>query len=507
MRLVLLVLLPFLGCTSDSSRADSSDPGAARVDQDGDGVTEAEGDCDDTRAEIYGSAVELCDNIDNNCNLEIDEGLAVEQWPDRDADGYGDLYATPAVYCAPLPGRVQNADDCNDFSSDWNPDAAEVGCDDLNDYNCDGYVENIDEDNDGFPPCIDCDDTDPLVNDGMVETCNGFDDDCDGEIDGPEAYGQPTWYQDLDDDGYGNPRTAITTCDAPLGFILEGTDCNDEDPGVVGGEVAPPGSVTLYCTGDVQVLDLPNCVREVVIEAYGAAGTEAYATASVPGLGGMARGTLSGLTGEELYVFVGGNNGYNGGGPGWALATTAVDGNGGGASDVRLGGMELEHRIIVAGGGGGLSGDSGWGDGGDGGGGVCGTNYCGGEGGEGYGFDGTDGGERGGTSSTGPHGGGSGGGGVESGGAGATSTGYGTAVGGTGELGLGGQGEATVAGCCETYGVAGGGGGYYGGGGVAGGCCGAGGAGGGSSWTGTLTDPAFAAGVQAGDGMVTITWY
>ncbi len=45
------------------------------VDSDGDGFSIAQGDCDDEDASINPFAEELCDNLDNNCNEEEDEGL------------------------------------------------------------------------------------------------------------------------------------------------------------------------------------------------------------------------------------------------------------------------------------------------------------------------------------------------------------------------------------------------------------------------------------------------
>lgn len=44
------------------------------VDNDHDGVTACGGDCDDNDATVHPGAIEICDNKDNNCNGQIDEG-------------------------------------------------------------------------------------------------------------------------------------------------------------------------------------------------------------------------------------------------------------------------------------------------------------------------------------------------------------------------------------------------------------------------------------------------
>ena len=47
------------------------------------------GDCDDTDPQVYPSSVEVCDNIDNNCDGSIDEGLTEDGFFDLDGDGFG----------------------------------------------------------------------------------------------------------------------------------------------------------------------------------------------------------------------------------------------------------------------------------------------------------------------------------------------------------------------------------------------------------------------------------
>lgn len=55
-----------------------------------------------------------------------------------------------------------------------------------------------------------------------AEVCNGVDDDCDGLIDN-----QTVWYEDADGDLYGNTAVSQVACEAPSGFVADGTDCDD----------------------------------------------------------------------------------------------------------------------------------------------------------------------------------------------------------------------------------------------------------------------------------------
>lgn len=261
---------------------------------------------------------------------------------------------------------------------------------------------------------------------------------------------------------------------------------------------------TFSFTGSMQTFTIPTCVTSLTITAYGAEGVSVGGYGFATGKGGAASGVFNtaNLGGQALNIFVGGQNGYNGGGAG------QNGGNGGGGSDVRFAGTAFSDRIIVAGGGGGAGGDN-WnctvGNGHGGGGTPVGTNFVGGGGGAGYTSGtgcGTDGASSGGNGGSGYHGGGGGGGGLNSGGFGATAN-SGTA--GTGSLGLGGASLVSPNGC-NNEGAGGGGGGYYGGGGAGGDNCGAGRGGGGSSWTGTLASPSFSSGVRLGNGAVVISY-
>ena len=80
----------------------------------------------------------------------------------------------------------------------------------------------------------DCDDTAADVSPEGTETCDGRDEDCDGEVD--EGAGQ-AWYRDGDGDGYGDPASAAQACTAPPGTTGVAGDCDDTDAAVSPGAV------------------------------------------------------------------------------------------------------------------------------------------------------------------------------------------------------------------------------------------------------------------------------
>ena len=86
-----------------------------------------------------------------------------------------------------------------------------------------------DADGDGYF-LIDCDDDSAEVYPGAREICDGIDNDCDGEIDGPGSEGSVTLYRDEDGDGYGPLETRQTFCGQAEGFVSMPGDCDDADP-------------------------------------------------------------------------------------------------------------------------------------------------------------------------------------------------------------------------------------------------------------------------------------
>ncbi|MBM4369408.1 MAG: putative metal-binding motif-containing protein, partial [Deltaproteobacteria bacterium] len=217
-------------------------------------VTEG-GDCDDTRDDAFPGNPETCDEIDNDCNGLVDDGVLLTWYEDRDADGHGNAAEVDEA-CRQPTGYVEAGDDCDDNDPAVGPAAPEV-CNGLDD-DCDGLVDSADpdvdpstgavyyadSDGDGYgddtsttTACdlpagfttdnTDCDDTAADVSPAGTERCNGVDDDCDGVIDPSTSADALAWYADTDGDGYGDPSTATTSCDAPAGHVADDTDCDD----------------------------------------------------------------------------------------------------------------------------------------------------------------------------------------------------------------------------------------------------------------------------------------
>ncbi len=84
----------------------------------------------------------------------------------------------------------------------------------------------VDEDADGVLYPTDCDDRDAATFPGADETCNGVDDDCDGEAD-EDAVDVSTFYADTDGDGHGDAADPVEACVAPEGYVETGDDCDD----------------------------------------------------------------------------------------------------------------------------------------------------------------------------------------------------------------------------------------------------------------------------------------
>ncbi len=217
-----LLLWGLLACESARNEA---------VDDDGDGVSVEQGDCNDDDAAIFPGAREVWyDGVDGDCSGGSDD--------DRDSDGVA---------------GGSGGTDCDDARPEAFPGAPEL-CNGLDD-DCDGAVDNapVDEqpfytDNDGdgagvgdavgvgceAPPGAaftddDCNDLDAAVFPGAPEYCDGVDADCTGVIDDDPLDGV-TFFVDADGDLFGSTASSRTWCTLEPGWAGAATDCDDTDP-------------------------------------------------------------------------------------------------------------------------------------------------------------------------------------------------------------------------------------------------------------------------------------
>jgi hypothetical protein len=214
-------------------------------------------DCNDNNAAINPGASEVCNGIDDNCNGSVDEGLTfATYYQDVDGDGFGGLNTISTCNGAPS-GYVSNNTDCND--------------NDATVHTPQPYYADVDGDGYGAGPVVllcsstapngysvnntDCNDGNANIYPTANEQCNNIDDNCDGLIDNGVV--TSTFYQDADNDGVGNAAVSVVACAAPVGYVLQSGDCNDNDASVqtpqpyyvdADGDTYGAGSVVLLCS-------------------------------------------------------------------------------------------------------------------------------------------------------------------------------------------------------------------------------------------------------------------
>lgn len=175
---------------------------ASQLDDDNDGVVNTEDVCpgeDDTINDDTDDIPNGCDNC---------PAIANNNQEDTDSDNIGDL-------CDNCP------DDANTNQLDSDNDGYGDACD-----ICAAGDDDLDLDNDNIPDACDNDDDGDGVTDDV---------DCD---DRDENIGiAATWYEDTDEDGYGDSNSSITSCTQPTGYVDNAQDqCVDDINKITPGE-------------------------------------------------------------------------------------------------------------------------------------------------------------------------------------------------------------------------------------------------------------------------------
>lgn len=163
--------------------------------------------------------VEVCNGEDDDCDGAVDEpgvGNCSDYFFDLDNDGYGRdddflcLCAPDGMY------RATQGGDCNDQNLSVHP--------------------------------------------GVIESCNGRDDDCDGSKDEEGARGCYPYYQNLDGDAFGATGSMKCLC-APTGGWAStvGGDCDDSDPLIYPGALERCNLVDDDCDSTTDEDDAIGC--------------------------------------------------------------------------------------------------------------------------------------------------------------------------------------------------------------------------------------------------------
>lgn len=183
--------------------ADSLEPaciGSTCVDDDGDGFTTCEGDCDDGWNGTFPGAPLWCDDGgDHDCDGTADSYESGCDEPEVCEDLDGDSFTTCEGDCddgwwGTFPGAALYCLDGGDHDCNGMADAYETGC--LGGVGTDADGDGHIDENDGGD---DCDDSNADIHPGAQDRHNVQDDDCDGEADNKGLKRLNRCYADLTD--------------------------------------------------------------------------------------------------------------------------------------------------------------------------------------------------------------------------------------------------------------------------------------------------------------------
>lgn len=178
------------------------------------GYSSVAGDCDDQAEAINPGAEEVCNQLDDDCSLVVDDGGIGSTWyADGDGDSFGSTSITLQACDAP-EDYVDTTGDCNDENASIHPTASEI--------------------------------------------CNALDDNCNGSTDEGAIGG--TWYQDADGDSFGS-SVSMLACTQPSGFVSNNSDCDDGNGTINPSASEVQNGVDDNCDG---VVDIPSSCQAIL---------------------------------------------------------------------------------------------------------------------------------------------------------------------------------------------------------------------------------------------------
>ncbi len=233
------------------------------------------GDCDDGDAGVFPGANEICDGVDEDCDGELDGGAADCPVAAQSYDGHSYLFQTSRLSwadaqaaCAAYGYHLADVHDAAEEAWIWGVaeplDSAAHWWHGFNDEAAEGTFAWDGGSTSTFTDWRAGEPNDYAGN----EDCGAFADDGGGAWNDRDCAQTAPYvceagcellslFADADGDGFGDPASPGASCTIDVGFVVDGTDCDDSDPRTNPGaaEVCDDDGRDEDCDGKVDDLD------------------------------------------------------------------------------------------------------------------------------------------------------------------------------------------------------------------------------------------------------------